>query len=170
MPQPSALAVLGGALVYVGFVLVINGLWLLGKAHSRDVMVINFFTGLVTFAAAFHFLLVQGSALAWAQSLLFSFTYLWIALNILRGVEDQRAFGWYCLLVAITALISGVISIPSATNILLAYLTFLWFLWAGLWGSFWILLVLKKGTIPIAWATIVTGILSYVPAFMYMLS
>jgi|BEDMetMinimDraft_2_1075160.scaffolds.fasta_scaffold00258_11 hypothetical protein len=170
-----ALQALGGALVYVGFVLVANGLWILGKVNAKDVLMLNLFTGVVTFASSFYSLIVNGSALAWAQGLLFSFTYLWIASNIHRGIQDQRAFGWYCLFVAITAAISGALTLPEAltstgfTLFEYSYLTFLWWLWAALWASFWVLLVLKRGTTPIAWFTIATGILSYVPAFAYML-
>jgi len=164
-----ALEVLGGALVYVGFVLVVNGLWLLGKVDARDVMVLNLFTGIVTFTSSYYGLILGGSPLTWAQGLLFSFTYLWIAANIYRNVQDQRAFGWYCLLVAITAAISGFHSYIQGGGLGIAYLTFLWWLWAILWASFWILLVLRKGVKPIAYLTIATGILSYIPAFPYML-
>lgn len=168
------LEILGAALVYVGFVLVINGLWLLNKVDARDVAAINLFTGIVTFTASYYNLITLQApgAIAWAQGLLFSFTYLWIFFNIIRNVNDQRALGWYCLLVAITAAISGVVSAGALTpqsDIGFVFLTFLWFEWAVLWFSFWVLLVLGRGTKPIAYFTIASGILSYIPTFPYML-
>lgn len=36
---------LGLALLYVGFVLIINGLWILGKLETRSVAPLNFFVG-----------------------------------------------------------------------------------------------------------------------------
>ena len=163
------LEVLGGALVFVGFVLVINGLWLLNKVEAKDAAAINLFAGIATFTSAYYNLVVlrEPGAIAWAQSLLFSFTYLWIFLNVIRNVTDQRALGWYCLMVAITAVISGVLT--PRTGIGLMYLTFLWFEWAALWGSFWVLFVLGKGTKPIAYFTIISAVLTYIPAFPYML-
>jgi hypothetical protein len=162
-----ALEVLGGALAYVGFVLVINGLNLLGKIEAKDAAMINLFAGIVTFTSAYYNLFIANSPIAWAQGLLFSFTYFWVFANIVRGVADQRAFGWYCLMVAVTAVISG--SLTSLADIGSQYLAFLWFEWAALWASFWVLLVLKRGTKPIGYFTIISGIVTYVPAFLYML-
>ncbi|ADC64572.1 AmiS/UreI transporter [Ferroglobus placidus DSM 10642] len=163
------LEVLGAALLYVGFVLILNGLWLLNKVDAKDVAIMNLFTGIVTFSSSYYNLAVLKApgAIAWAQGLLFSFTYLWVFFNIVRDISDQRALGWYCLLVAITAVISGALTPP--TEIGLAVLKFLWFEWAALWFSFWVLLVHGKGVKPIAYFTIVSGILAYIPAFPYML-
>src|SRR5262249_11911272 len=108
---------LAGVLLYVGAVLCINGIWLLrgprGGASAlyiqgREVAVINLFTGFVGSVVATT-LLVQGnrdtdlaSVRGGAFILLFAFTYLWVALNAFLNAGG-RAFGWYCLFVAITA-------------------------------------------------------------------
>lgn len=164
-----ALEVLGAALAYVGFVLVINGLNLLGKIEAKDAAMINLFTAVVTFTSSYYNLFILKSPIAWAQGLLFSFTYFWVFANIVRGITDQRAFGWYCLMVAITAVISGGLTLPLA-DIGSRYLAFLWFEWAALWASFWVLCVLKKGAKPIGYFTIISGIVTFIPAFYYMLS
>ncbi len=163
------LEVLGAALLYVGFVLILNGLWLLNKVDAKDVAIMNLFAGIATFTSSYYNLVVLKApgAIAWAQGLLFSFTYLWIFFNIVREISDQRALGWYCLFVAITAVISG--ALTPAMEIGFAILKFLWFDWAVLWFSFWVLLVLGRGTKPIAYFTMVSGVLTYIPTFPYML-
>src|SRR6187200_2866318 len=102
---------LGIVLLYVGAVLVVNGIWLIGQAtaaeataapaaggtvaleahptfiQNREVAVINIFTGFVGVLAAVT-LAVQGNAAQDIASirasgfiLLFAFTYLWVAFN-----------------------------------------------------------------------------------------
>src|SRR5919107_6081349 len=128
---------LGVMLLYVGVVLIVNGLWLIGGTRAaaapageraaagadtggdpivlngREVTVINLFTGFVGLVVA-GTLLIQGNQdgdLASIRGggfiLLFAFTYLWVALNTFLDV-DGRAFGWYCLFVAITAVGAGI--------------------------------------------------------------
>ena len=41
----------GLSLLYVGAVLVLNGLWMLGRIEDREIQVINFFAGGVSLAA-----------------------------------------------------------------------------------------------------------------------
>ena len=43
---------LGLTLLYVGAVLLINGLWLLDKVDSKDVSIINFLVGFLSFLVA----------------------------------------------------------------------------------------------------------------------
>ena len=99
--------VLGMGLLFVGGVLFVNGMWLLGYGSDRDVAVFNFLVGLITFLIvlwwAFGGDASEGTAFNAAGTMLFSFTYLWIGANAIRGVDDQRSFGWYCGFVAVTA-------------------------------------------------------------------
>src|SRR5687767_1063597 len=126
---------LGVVLLYVGAVLVINGIWLFGQARAaalapegdarpetradptllgdREVTVINLFTGFIGIVCAVT-LLIQGNRSGDLASirgggliLLFAFTYLWVAFNTFLGA-DGRAFGWYCLFVAVTAVGAGI--------------------------------------------------------------
>jgi putative amide transporter protein len=136
---------LGVMLLYVGAVLVVNGIWLIGQARvarpaaageattaaethptfieNREIAVLNVFTGFVGVVTATT-LLVQGNQnedLAAVRGggliLLFAFTYLWVAANNFLNAGG-RAFGWYCLFVAITAIPAGSIRsrTPTATT------------------------------------------------------
>jgi hypothetical protein len=173
---------LGVVLLYVGAVLVVNGIWLLGQARvaaagpgaaegaptlieNREVAVLNIFTGFVGVVAAVT-LAVQGNQdgdLASIRSagyiLLFAFTYLWVAANQFLNVSGH-GFGWYCLFVAITAVAAGGYTFSNADgNDASIYLGVDWFAWAGLWFLFFLLLTLER---PIArvtgWLTILVGV------------
>src|SRR5919108_388908 len=130
---------LGVVLLYVGAVLVVNGIWLIGQARAaaagepgaaaaeahptfiqnREIAVLNLFTGFVGVVAAVT-LMVQGNRdkdlgaiRAAGYILLFAFTYLWVAANNFLNAGG-RAFGWYCLFVAITAVPAGVYTLNDA--------------------------------------------------------
>src|SRR2546430_9154005 len=213
---------LGVVLLYVGAVLVVNGIWLVGQARAasaaarvpvratagdaaavrvpagaaagdaaagqelggeivaqpppraeasplfiqnRETAVLNIFTGFMGVVAAVT-LLVQGnragdlaSVRASGFILLFAFTYLWVSVNQYLNAGG-RAFGWYCLFVAITAIPAGIYTLQSADgNTAAIWLGINWFAWAVLWAMFWALLVLE---LPIAritgWLAIIEGI------------
>ena len=110
---------LGVVLLYVGVVLIVNGIWLIGQARvaavgeagaeaaeahptfiqNREVSVLNLFTGFVGVVAAVT-QMVQGNSqgdLGQIRGggfiLLFAFTYLWVAANNFLNAGG-RAFGW----------------------------------------------------------------------------
>jgi len=189
---------LGMVLLYVGAVLVINGIWLVGQARAaaiaraavsvgggeapiagdvavvadtqtaariernptlindREVAILNVFTGFVGVVAAVT-LAIHGNAnadnaeiRAAAYILLFAFTYLWVAYNQFSPVNGH-AFGWYCLFVAMTAVVAGIYAFSNANgNDATVYLGFDWIAWAILWGMFFVLLALER---PIARVT-----------------
>jgi uncharacterized protein YjeT (DUF2065 family) len=194
---------LGMVLLYVGAVLVLNGIWLFGQARAaeaataglrrrgrraaqepeltgeatlagesptassvvttargdptlidnREIAILNVFTGFVGVVAAVT-LAAQGnqdgdiaSIRAAAYILLFAFTYLWVAYNQFAGVSGH-AFGWYCLFVAITAVVAGIYTFSNAEgNGASIYLGIDWLVWAVLWFLFFALLALER---PIA--------------------
>jgi putative amide transporter protein len=161
---------LGVVLLYVGAVLVVNGIWLLGQARlavageagaaaaeshptfiqNREVAVLNLFTGFVGVAAAVT-LMIQGNRdadLAQVRGagyiLLFAFTYLWVAANNFLNAGG-RALGWYSLFVAITAIPAGIWALSNADgNDASVYLGICWFAWAVLWFLFFMLLALDR--------------------------
>jgi hypothetical protein len=186
-------------LLYVGAVLGVNGIWLIGQARAaaepapaaavegsrageaaptraersplylqgREVAVINIFTGFVGVAIAL-ILLVQGAVSSDLASvrgggfiLLFAFTYLWVAFNqVITG--SGRAFGWYCLFVAITAIPAGIYTLQTAGgNPATVWLGLNWFAWAVLWALFFVLLALERpiGLIT-GWVTLIEGIVT----------
>jgi hypothetical protein len=153
---------LGVMLLYVGAVLCVNGIWLIGQTRgetsplyitNREVSVLNVFTALVGLVISFT-LIVQGNSksdLASIRSagfiLLFAFTYLWVATNNFLNAGG-RAFGWYCLFVAITALPAAYYTFDSANgNNASIWLGVNWLCWAVLWFLFFLLLALDR---PIA--------------------
>lgn len=176
---------LGVVLLYVGAVLVVNGIWLLGQARAatageggaaaaeahpffiqnREVTVLNIFTGFVGVVAAVT-LMIQGnrdedlaSIRAAGFILLFAFTYLWVAANNFLNAGG-RAFGWYCLFVAVTAVPAGIYTLDAADgNDASIYLAIDWFAWAVLWFLFFMLLTLDR---PIArltgWLAVLEGV------------
>ena len=195
---------LGIVLLFVGVVLICNGIWLVGQARAaefetapsqraaadvtgtapvagaqvsvrdhpsfiegREVAIINIFTGFVGLLAAVT-LAVYGNAKGDLASvrgsgfiLLFAFTYLWVALNTYFGANG-RAFGWYCLFVAITAIPAGIYTLQTAGgNPAAVWLGLNWFAWAVLWALFFALLALERpiGLIT-GWVTIIEGIVT----------
>lgn len=96
---------IGLILLYVGAVLFVNGVWMLGHIQSREIAIMNIFTGGV---GVFVAILAGGEGdfeLA-GYVLLFVFTYLWVAYNQFSA-QDGRGLGWYCLFVALTAVPVG---------------------------------------------------------------
>jgi hypothetical protein len=161
---------LGVVLLYVGAVLVINGIWLIGQARAtstgeagaaaaeahpffiqgREVTVINIFTGFIGVVAAIILMVDANrdndiaSFRGGGFILLFAFTYLWVAANAFLDAGG-RAFGWYCLFVAITAIPAGIYTLDNANgNDASVYLGIDWFAWAFLWFLFFVLLALDR--------------------------
>ncbi len=127
--------------------------------QNREVTVLNIFTGFVGVATATT-LLIQGnqhSDLASVRGggfiLLFAFTYLWVAINGFLNAGG-RAFGWYCLFVAITAVAAGAYTLNAGGHTASIWLGINWFAWAVLWFMFFLLLALDR---PIAR---ITGLLA----------
>lgn len=161
--------VLGMGLLFVGAVLVVNGIWLLGRASAQDTAILNFFVGGLTLLVALWWAFgegAEGNPFNAAGTLLFAFTYLWVGANAYGGVDDQRALGWYCILVTLVTIPTGYL-VWQIGDIGLAIL---WWIWGILWATFWILLGLERDeyTVPIAWYSaavgIVTGVSGYIMA------
>ncbi|KAI5913496.1 AmiS/UreI family transporter [Thauera sp. 2A1] len=141
---------LGLSLFYVGAVLILNGLWMLGRIADREITIINLFTGGLTLLISLKLALGEGADAASikgaALSLLFSFTYLWVAFNRLTGA-DGRGLGWFSLFVAVTAIPVAIDSLRMASTTWDWWLGLSWAAWAVLWLLFFVLLALQK---PIA--------------------
>ncbi|PTD94378.1 AmiS/UreI transporter [archaeon SCG-AAA382B04] len=129
---------LGLGLLYVGAVLFVNAIYILGYTSSRDAAVMNLFTGGLTFLNAIYFAFVGETAFAAAQTLLFSFTYLWVFVEFWWERESMRALGWYCLFVAICAAPTGILTFSS-----LPILGIIWETWAYLWFVFFLFMGLE---------------------------
>lgn len=136
---------LGLVLLYVGAVLYINGLSMLGKINPKEAAIMNLFTGAISFIVALFYMadgnliLVQSAA----YGLLFSFTYLWVAYNNLTK-QDGRGLGWFSLFVAITALFITYDTYMNASTFFDRWFVFCWAMWAILWGLFFVIGALQK--------------------------
>ncbi|HEY7144980.1 MAG TPA: AmiS/UreI family transporter [Streptosporangiaceae bacterium] len=133
--------------------------------QNREVAILNIFTGFIGVVAAVT-LLVQGNRAGdlvavrgGGYILLFAFTYLWVSANQYLNAGG-RAFGWYCLFVAVTAIPAGIYTLQAANgNTALIWLGINWFAWALLWGMFWALLALELPIARIAgWLAIIEGV------------
>ncbi|MFN8456041.1 MAG: AmiS/UreI family transporter [Anaerolineae bacterium] len=158
-------------LLYVGAVLFLNGLWILGQIGDKEISVINVFVGGAGLVLILLIVLQGGNGnyLLAAQLLLFAFTYLWVAWNRYNGA-DGRGLGWFSLFVAVTAAPTALIVLSQANSVWLWWLGLSWVAWAVLWFMFFLLLALNK---PIAritgWVTLLEGILTaWLPAFLLL--
>jgi len=138
---------LGLSLFYVGAVLFLNGLWLLGRIEDREIWVINLFSGTVAFLVSLHMAFSGGADLASikgaAITLLFSFTYFWVALNRFNGA-DGRGLGWFSLFVAITVIPVAIDTLRGAATTWEVWFGLCWAAWAVLWLMFFALLALQR--------------------------
>ena len=129
--------------MYVGVVLAVNGIWLIGQAQAAQ-----------TWAAAVK-RRVPGRRL-----------HPPVRVHLPGVSANQylnaggRAFGWYCLFVAITAIPTGIYTLQAAHgNTALIWLGINWFAWAVLWALFWALLVLELPIARIAgWLAMLKGV------------
>ena len=106
---------LGVILLYVGMVLMSNGICRLTKIQDKSLVVMNIFTGglgLILNIIAISIGVAQNAAYSWyyasATGLLFAFTYLYTAINTIFDF-DQRLYGWYSLFVAINTIPAGLL-------------------------------------------------------------
>lgn len=162
---------IGLVLLYVGAVLFVNGIWLLGRIENREIAILNVFTGIVGLVVAV-FAVAQGdlaSIQLAAYVLLFAFTYLWVAYNQYAGAEGS-GLGWYCLFVAVTAVPVAIITLGQADSVFLIWLGLNWVAWAVLWFLYFLLLALKRPIQKVtAYVTSVEGIATaWVPGFLLL--
>lgn len=163
---------LGLVLLYVGAVLFINGMSMLGHITAREAAIMNVFTGVISFIVCI-FNLSTGEPLliqASAYGLLFSFTYLWVAYNSLTN-QDGRGLGWFSFFVSVTAIFITWDSFQAATSFEDNWLVFCWAMWAVLWGLFFALGSLQKTnwTRSIAQFTIVTAVTTaWLPGYLML--
>jgi hypothetical protein len=164
---------LGLTLLYVGCVLLVNGLTMLGHIRKTESTIINIFTGLlVVVVSLYNIFVISGpsGAQSAAYGLLFAFTYLWIAYNNIT-IQDGRGLGWFSLFVAVTAVAVTVDSFASAHNVSDFWLATSWGCWAVLWFGFFLLGVMGKTALtrPIAYLAVFEGIFTaWIPGYLLL--
>lgn len=155
---------LGLGLLYVGAVLVLNGLWLLGHIEDREIVVVNVVSGTITLFVslfwAFNSGANDGSIKGAALTLLFTATYFWVAYNRFSKV-DGRGLGWFSLFVAITVAPVAVQSLQTATSPIGVWMGWNWVGWGLLWFCYFLLLAMKQPILRFTGAlTVLIGIVT----------
>ncbi|MDD2990784.1 MAG: AmiS/UreI family transporter [Zoogloea sp.] len=164
---------LGLALFYVGAVLILNGLWMLGRIGDREIPVINLFAGGISLLVALKLAFGDGADLASvkaaALSLLFSFTYLWVAINRYSGA-DGRGLGWFSLFVAITAVPVAADALRIASTPGEWWLGLSWVAWSILWLMFFLMLARHQPIVRLtAFTAIGQGVLTgWIPGYLLL--
>lgn len=164
---------LGLALLYVGAVLFLNGLWLLGRIEDKEIGIINIFVGgltlLISLDLAFGREADAASIRAAGLTLLFTLTYLWVAYNRYVGA-DGRGLGWFSLFVAITLIPVTIGAFGEAGSTLGLWLALCWAAWAFLWFLFFLLLALQKPILRLTGrVTVACGILTgWLPGYLML--
>jgi acid-activated urea channel len=129
---------LGLCLLYVGIVLINNGVCRLTRVPGKAPAIMNLFTGFVSVVVNVT-AIVAGSYYAAATGLLFGFTYLFSALNTLLAL-DTRPYGWFCLFVAINTIPCAIIDYRGGDELM----GIIWIAWGVLWLTGFVECVMKK--------------------------
>jgi putative amide transporter protein len=158
-------------LLYVGAVLFLNGVMILGRVDAKAAAVFNLFVGGLQVLTPTYLIFTAGGdsniILNAAGIYLFGFTYLYVGITLLAGL-DSTGVGWFSLFVA------GAAAWFSYANFkILDDKTFgvIWIYWAFLWTLFFLLLGLKLDglTAYTGWVTAVEGIVTgFVPAMLIL--
>jgi putative amide transporter protein len=158
-------------LLYVGAVLFINGLLLIGVVEGRAAAPINLFVGALQVVTPTYLIFTANNdplVILGASGLyLFGFTYLYVGIGLLAGL-DTTGVGWFSLFVAVTAL-----GYSYANFAILGDSAFgvIWLYWAFLWALFFVLLGLKHEWIGryTGWVTIIQAwVTAAIPAFLLL--
>jgi hypothetical protein len=127
-----------------GATLFLNSLMLFGKANEKSVGVFNLFVGAFQVIAPFYLIAVSDqnhwTIFNLACIFLFGFTYLYVGVTTLKGLEGS-GLGWYSLWVSIIAIVYAAVSVVHFHDIINALI---WIMWAYLWFLFFLSMALNK--------------------------
>lgn len=158
-------------LLYVGAVLYLNGLALMGIIKGTGATPINWFVGFLQVLTPTYLIFTangDADAIFLASGLyLFGFTYLYVAMGNTWG-HDPTGLGYFSLFVAIMAVGYAVGNLLMFDD----YAFFvIWLLWSVLWFLFY--LTLGKGLTRLTWftggvAAVEGWITGAIPAFLLL--
>ncbi|WP_455358753.1 AmiS/UreI family transporter [Streptomyces sp. SYSU K21746] len=146
-------------LLFVGAVLFLNGLLLLGKVDARSGAVFNLFIGALQVLTPTYLIFTADGdpmkILAASGIYLFGFTYLYVGIGLLAGL-DSTGVGYYSLFVAIAALGYSFVNFRLFKDYPFGVI---WLYWAFLWLLFFLLLGLKMDSLTTytGWVTAIQG-------------
>jgi hypothetical protein len=162
-------------LLYVGAVLFINGVMLLGWVEAKSAAPMNIFVGgmqVVTptwliFTASGPPAVVQNTILAASGLYLFGFTYLYVAFNLF-GNLDGTGLGYFSLFVVVCAVVFAFLNFGRFNDNTFGVI---WLSWAFLWLLFFLLLGRNQaglGRYAGAVAAIEGWVTGAIPAFLLL--
>src|SRR5580693_1898753 len=158
-------------LMFVGAVLFVNGLLLLGKVDAKGAATFNLFVGALQTAIPFYLIATAPTAndiLLDSGIFLFGFTYLYVGISNLAG-QEPRGLGWYSAWVAIMAAAFGITNIVKFHD---PTIGLLWLQWSVLWALFWLVLGLgiSRLTPLTGWLTLILSFTTCtIPGFLLLL-
>ena len=158
-------------LLYVGAVLFINGLMLLGYVNARSAAPLNVFVGAMQVITPTWLIFTSRGdpdVILNASGLyLFGFTYLYVAWNLLGGL-DGTGLGYFSLFVAICACVYSGLNFGRFGDTAFGVI---WLMWAFLWALFFLVLGLGKEGLSRytgAVAAIEGWVTGVIPAFLLL--
>jgi hypothetical protein len=158
-------------LLYVGAVLFINGLMLLGVIPGKSAAILNFFVGIMQVVFPTIILIQSNNELpiifGAAGLYLFGFTYLYVGILQVTGVSGE-GLGWFSIFVAACALVIGVLQFTLVGDPVFGVI---WLIWAVLWFLFFLVLALGKDslTLTTGWFTVfISHLTGTIPAFFLL--
>jgi putative amide transporter protein len=158
-------------LMFVGAVLFINGLLLLGKIDAKGAAVFNLFVGALQVAVPFYLIATAPTTsdiLLDSGIFLFGFTYLYVGISNLAGHEPV-GLGWYSAWVAILAAAFGITNIVKFHD---PTIGLLWLQWSVLWALFFLVLGLgiTRLTPVTGWLTLILSFTTCtIPGYLLLL-
>lgn len=165
---------LGVILLFVGIILIHNGLCTLKGIDSKSASILNIFVGgMLLITTTIN--LAYGFYYAAACGFMFCFTYLFIIAMDLFNI-NPLPFAWFSTFVAVNAIIFGIVE-GFTGNASLGIIPdwrwgVIWFLWAALWGSSFVtdILHIKLGKF-VPYLQIFEGIFTaWIPAILLLLN
>ncbi|TDD69771.1 AmiS/UreI family transporter [Actinomadura rubrisoli] len=158
-------------LLYVGAVLFVNAVMLLGRVDARSAAVFNLFVGAMQVVLPTILLVRAGDDLALITAAsgiyLFGFTYLYVGIGGLAGL-DSTGVGWFSLFVSGAALVFSAINFFDVEDYPFGVI---WLCWSFLWFLFFVVLGLKRGeyTRYTGWVTLANALgTTTLPAFLLL--
>jgi hypothetical protein len=158
-------------LLFVGAVLFINGAMLLGWVDAKSAAPINFFVGALQIITPTYLIFTANgntdTILSAAGLYLFSFTYLYVGLNLTFNL-DGTGLGYFCLFVVLSALVYSGLNFWHFKD---PGFGVIWLHWAFLWLLFFLVLGLKVESLSRytgAVCAIQGWVTAWVPAFLLL--
>ncbi|RKS76958.1 AmiS/UreI family transporter [Actinomadura pelletieri DSM 43383] len=158
-------------LLYVGAVLFVNAMMLLGRVDARAAAPINLFVGAMQVILPTLLLVAAGTDVklisAAAGIYLFGFTYLYVGIGLLAGL-DNTGVGWFSLFVSFSAIIFALINFFDVDD---PPFGVIWLSWSYLWFLYFLLFGLGREELTsyTGWMTLVNALGTVtMPAFLLL--